>query len=73
MTLAELVVRARPHTHTLRIGFRPTDSDPLTLRAGADVVRRVVLSGLPVGLDTVRVAGLDVCRALKGASPLHLC
>jgi Carboxypeptidase regulatory-like domain/CarboxypepD_reg-like domain len=51
--------------HTLRIGFRPTDSEPISLQAGADVTRRIVLTDLPVGLDTVRVAGRNACRALN--------
>jgi Carboxypeptidase regulatory-like domain len=50
--------------HTLRIGFRPTDSSPIVLRPGPDITRRIVLTGLPVGLDTVRVAGRNACRAL---------
>lgn len=51
--------------HTLRIGFRPTDSAPIVLREGADVAQRIVLTGLPIGLDTVRVAGRNACRALS--------
>jgi hypothetical protein len=50
--------------HTLRIGFHPTDSPPIVLQTGPDVSRRIVLTGLPVGLDTVRVAGRNACRAL---------
>ncbi len=51
--------------HTLRIGFRPTDSAPVTLQAGPDVAQRIVLTGLPIGLDTVRVASRNACRALN--------
>lgn len=51
-------VRAR------RIGFRPTLSDTLTLVRGGEVTRSIVLVGLPVGLDTIRVAGRSACRAI---------
>src|SRR6185503_422343 len=42
---------------TLRIGFRPSTSEPLTLAAGADVTRRLTLADVPLALDTVRVTG----------------
>ena len=48
---------------TLRIGYRPVVSAPFQLLAGGEVTQRVVVTGLPVGLDTVRVAGQNVCRA----------
>ena len=51
--------------HTLRIGFRPTDSAPIALQSGPDVAQRIVLIGLPIGLDTMRVAGRNACRALN--------
>ena len=57
--------------HTLRIGFRPTDSPPIVLQPGADVSRRIVLTGLPIGLDTVRVAGRNVCRALADSGAAY--
>src|SRR5262249_47395665 len=50
--------------HTLRIGFRPPGSPPIALQAGPDVTRRIVLTNIPIGLDTVRVAGRNACRAL---------
>jgi hypothetical protein len=53
---------------TLRIGFRPTDSSPLVLMAGADRAERIVLTGLPVGLDTMRVAGTSSCRSIGDGS-----
>ncbi len=51
--------------HTLRIGFRPTESPPIALQPGPDVTRRIVLTGLPIGLDTMRVAERNACRALS--------
>src|SRR5262249_7091598 len=57
-------IAGRYRVHTLRIGFRPTDSAPIVLQPGPDVSRRIVLTGLPVGLDTVRVAERNACRAL---------
>jgi hypothetical protein len=48
---------------TLRIGFRPVVSDPIALLAGGEVTKRLVLSGVPVALDTIRVADRNVCRA----------
>lgn len=47
---------------TLRIGYRPAVTASLNLRAGADVSQRIVMSALPVGLDTVRVADRGACR-----------
>ncbi len=46
---------------TLRIGFRPTTAGPFAMRRGEAVTRRLALSGIPVGLDTVRVTGSSVC------------
>jgi hypothetical protein len=50
--------------HTLRIGFRPTDSAPIALQSGAELSQRIVLTGVALGLDTVRIAGRNACRAL---------
>ena len=57
--------------HTLRIGFHPTDSPPIVLQPGPDVSRRIVLTGLPVALDTVRVAGRNACRALSDSGAAY--
>ena len=46
---------------TLRIGFRPSTSEPLTLAVGVDVIRRVTLADVPLALDTVRVTGSNHC------------
>lgn len=48
---------------TLRIGFRPVISETVVLRAGGEITRRFVLSGLPIALDTVRVVDRNECRA----------
>ncbi len=47
---------------TMRIGFRPTSSQPIELRAGGEITQRVVVAGLPITLDTIRVADRNACR-----------
>src|SRR6185369_15786226 len=47
---------------TLRIGFRPTTTTPIELRVGGEVAQRVVVAGLPITLDTIRVADRNACR-----------
>ncbi|MDQ8164527.1 MAG: carboxypeptidase regulatory-like domain-containing protein [Gemmatimonadota bacterium] len=52
---------------TLRIGFRPEFSAPLTLEIGREVAQAIRLSALPARLDTVRVGGRNACgRAATG-------
>lgn len=53
---------------TLRIGFRPTVSEPRTLPAGSDVSDRVVLSTIAVHLDAVQTTGKSVCRAFADSA-----
>jgi hypothetical protein len=48
---------------TLRIGFRPMISDLLTLRVGGEIDHDFVLAGVPLSLDTVRVAARSACAA----------
>ena len=48
---------------TMRIGFRPTTTPPIELRAGDEVMRHLIVSGLPITLDTIRVADRSACRA----------
>lgn len=48
---------------TLRIGFRPLLSDAVLLRSGGELTQRLVVSGLPLALDTMRVVDRNVCRA----------
>ncbi len=57
---------------TLRIGYRPVTLDAVTLAAGANVVRRLVLTAVTFSLDTVRVVGRNACRAMadSGAATL---
>lgn len=47
---------------TLRIGFLPQVSAPLSLDAGAVVERPLTLSSVPTGLDTLRAVGRNACR-----------
>jgi hypothetical protein len=57
---------AHPGTYrvrTLRIGFRPTLSEPHILATGNEVDTRVVLAGIPILLDTVHATSRNVCRA----------
>lgn len=49
---------------TLRIGYRPVTLEPMTLAPGAEVVRRLVLTGVTFSLDTVRVMSRNSCRAV---------
>lgn len=46
---------------TLRIGFKPVLSEPVTLTAGQEVPQQIALSNVSLGLDTVRVGGRAVC------------
>jgi len=48
---------------TMRIGFRQTTSQPIELRVGGEITQRVVVAGLPITLDTIRVADRNVCKA----------
>ena len=48
---------------TLRIGFRPVVSDPMVLVTGGEIAKQLVLSGLPVALDTMHVVDRNVCRS----------
>ena len=48
---------------TLRIGFRPTTTPAIELRAGGEVTQRVLVAGLPITLDTIKVADRNVCKA----------
>jgi hypothetical protein len=47
---------------TLRIGFRPTTTQPIVLAQMQERVQQVVLSGVPISLDTIRVTGRNACR-----------
>src|SRR6185503_6873317 len=53
---------------TLRIGFRPTVSEPITLASGAVVTRRLTLAGVRVMLDTMRISDRSVCRAFSDSA-----
>ncbi|MGH7622988.1 MAG: carboxypeptidase-like regulatory domain-containing protein, partial [Gemmatimonadaceae bacterium] len=47
---------------TLRIGYRPVTSAPLTLRAGETVSQRIALTGVRLELDTIKVVDRRACR-----------
>ncbi|HSQ31314.1 MAG TPA: carboxypeptidase-like regulatory domain-containing protein [Gemmatimonadaceae bacterium] len=60
------VVAPRAGTYrlrTLRIGYRPVLSAPFVLAAGGEIAQRLILSGLPIALDTMRIVDRNVCRA----------
>jgi hypothetical protein len=48
---------------TMRIGLRPVVSETVALPVVGDLARRVVLSGLPLALDTMHVVDRNACRA----------
>lgn len=47
---------------TMRIGYRPTTTEPIPLLLGGEVTRRVSLTGALVALDTVRIVDRNSCR-----------
>lgn len=47
---------------TLRIGFRPSTSDPIVLAVGQQVSEPALVAGVPISLETVRVLGRSVCQ-----------
>src|ERR1043166_757414 len=53
---------------TLRIGYRPTTLEPQRLPLGGEIERRLVLPGVRLALDTVRVAGTSVCRGFTDSA-----
>ncbi len=46
---------------TLRIGFQPTESRSITLEAGTIAVERLVLDGVRVSLEAVRIVERSAC------------
>jgi hypothetical protein len=58
---------AAPHSgtyrlHTLRIGYRPATGEPFVVATGEESSRRIVLAGVALSLDTVRVSDRSSCR-----------
>lgn len=47
---------------TLRIGFQPVVSEPMTLGPGSDVRHSISLATIPFSLDTIRVAAKSSCE-----------
>lgn len=59
-----LIVAPRAGTYrvrTLRIGYRPVLSEPLTLATGREESRQIALASVSLGLDTVKVGGRAAC------------
>lgn len=50
---------------TLRIGFRPTLTTPIALPFGGESTQRIVLTGVQLQLDTVRVVDRSSCRVAR--------
>lgn len=46
----------------LRLGFRPVTTDAISLAVGQEATKVLELTGLPVSLDTIRVAGRNSCQ-----------
>jgi hypothetical protein len=53
---------------TLRIGFRPTVSSPLSLVSGQELMHQLEVRAIPFSLDTVRVAGRSSCRVAQDST-----
>lgn len=65
------VAAARAGTYrlrTMRIGYRPTTSDPIALLSGGESERRIVLTGAQVALDTMRVVDRSSCRVTSDSA-----
>jgi hypothetical protein len=65
------LVAPRPGNYrlrTLRIGFKSSLTDPITLAAGDDITRRLSVSPLVVSLDTVRATGRNPCKVVAADS-----
>ena len=61
----------RPGAHrlrALRIGFLPVVTPPFTLQPGAELDRPLVLAGIPVALDTVRVTSRGRCDVIPDSA-----
>ena len=58
--------------HTLRIGYQPTRSPLLVLSNGSVSVERLVLDGVRVTLETVRVVSRSACGR-QGSSDAGAC
>jgi len=47
---------------TLRIGYRPAISAPMTLQIGQDATLQLTVTDVPTALETIRVTGRNACR-----------
>ncbi|MES2178943.1 MAG: carboxypeptidase regulatory-like domain-containing protein [Gemmatimonadota bacterium] len=53
---------------TLRIGFAPTLSTTRVLAPGAELTERIVLAGVQVSFDTIRVVSQSACRIARDSA-----
>lgn len=53
---------------TLRIGFRPFTSETFAVGSPDEIERQIIVSSVPVSLDTIRVVSRSACRALDDSS-----
>jgi hypothetical protein len=58
----------RYRVRTMRIGFLPVTSEPITLADGKTVTQRFVLGGIAFSLDTIRVTGRTTCKTSREGS-----
>lgn len=57
----------RYRVRTLRIGFQPELTAPIDVQAGAVITTPILLAGVRVALDTVRVERRSACRIIPAA------
>ncbi|MEO7083539.1 MAG: carboxypeptidase-like regulatory domain-containing protein [Gemmatimonadaceae bacterium] len=55
-------------TSTLRIGFRPSLSEPVFLPLGGEITQRLTLNGVRVTLDAMKVEDRAVCRTFSDSA-----
>jgi hypothetical protein len=53
---------------SMRIGFRPTTTSSVRLAPQQELEQQVLLSGLPISLDTIRVSGRNSCGAASDSA-----
>ena len=56
---------------TLRIGFRPVVSEPITLASGPDKTLELFIENIPVNLTAVTVTSRANCPARQGVTQAH--
>lgn len=56
------------HLSTLRIGYAPTNGPSFAVPASGETTQRIVVSGVQIRLDTVRVVGRGVCGTQRDSA-----